>query len=542
MKAASRGAARRAWYAKAGMEEKKNMEYLVDGKQAALVDRFSIDQAGIPSLVLMERASLSCAQEIRKYLDGSEKDLKVLSVCGSGNNGGDGMAAARILHTSGFQASILLVGKREKLSVDAKKQLDIASFMGLDIIFGDEWLAGAGQEEKQEKMEGLLGKYDILVDAIFGTGLSREIGGTYRDWVEAVNAVSAQGKQVFAVDIASGVSSADGQILGTAVRADVTVTFGYRKLGMLLYPGALFSGRIVCAEIGFDPNAIHHIEGLHIAYGPEDLGRLPARRQDSNKGTYGKTLIIAGSRNMAGAAAFSARAAYYMGAGLVTIYTPESNRVILQQLIPEAVMKTYPDHEFDENALKDLLASCSTLVVGPGLGKSDISHKIVHYVLEHAACPLIIDADALNIISEQPQILKMCSAPAAVTPHLMELSRLTGYNIQTLKTNLQKICVDFSHEYGVICISKDARTMIFGDNKDIYVNLSGNNGMSTGGSGDVLTGVIAGLCSQGMDLMEASKLGVYIHGLAGERASDRRGVRSVTASDIAEAIPDILMR
>jgi len=523
------------------------MEYLVNGEQSRMIDRFSIDEIGIPSLVLMERASLSVADEVQKLIDqsaagdfpGKRKKLRVVSVCGSGNNGGDGMAAARILFGRGCEADILLAGNPDKLSDDAARQLSIARRMGVKIIDGGSIAGGSGVSD-QEAMTAFLKNYDIMIDAVFGTGLSRDVGGRYRDWILAVNAAADAGASVYSVDIASGISSDDGRVLGVAVRADVSVTFGYRKLGAVLYPGSMYSGRTVCSDIGFDRRAVKKFTDVHIAYGPEDLGRLPERRQDSNKGTYGRTLIIAGSRNMAGAAAFSSRAAYYTGTGLVTVYTPECNRCILQQLMPEAVMKTYPEDADDSETLLRLLQSHTAAVLGPGIGISAASERIVETVLAKAECPLIIDADALNIISEHREWLKASPARMVLTPHLKELSRLTGYNIQTLRSNLQKICVDFSREYGVICIAKDARTMIFGTAGNIYVNLSGNNGMSTGGSGDVLTGIIAGLCAQGLEPEEASRLGVYIHGLAGERASDKRGTYSVTASDITEAVPDII--
>lgn len=516
------------------------MEYIVTGGQSRDIDSYSIRKVGIPSLVLMERASLAVAQAVEDYLygDGPGRKARILSVCGSGNNGGDGMAAARILYERGYDAVILLVGNPDKLSEDASTQLAIARNAGMKVVMRDE-------VKTPEDCENFLAGFDVIIDAVFGTGLSREVGGSYRDWIHAINEAGSRGTFIAAVDIASGVDADDGKILGVAVKADCTVTFGYRKLGHVLYPGAMWSGHVICRDIGFDRHAIEHVSDakLHFAYSDADLAGLPARRPDSNKGSYGKVLVIAGSRNMAGAAAFSARAAYAMGAGLVTIFTPECNRQILQALVPEAVMKTYPEDGADTDVLRGLLEKNSCAVVGPGLGTSRASAEIVKTVLDTAHIPLIIDADALNITAADKacrESLEKLSADVIITPHMMELSRLTGYNIQTLKTNCENICEEFSRINGVICIAKDARTRIYGAGQNVYVNLSGNNGMSTGGSGDVLTGILAGLTAQGLDAAHAAALGVYVHGRAGDFAAQKKSVYSMTASDIIEAIPELI--
>ena len=252
-------------------------------------------------------------------------------------------------------------------------------------------------------------------------------------------------------------------------------------------------------------------------------------------------LVIAGSKNMAGAAYFSALAAYRMGAGLVTLYTPESNRCILQQLLPEAVLKTYPDTAPDLSALSDQLNNYQAIILGPGLGQNAASENIVRTVTaSDIKIPLIIDADGLNILSKNMEWLSKSTVPTVITPHMKELSRLTGHNIQYLKENLVQVCETFTREYGVICIAKDTRTMIIDNSETIYINLSGNNGMATGGSGDILTGIIAGLCAQHMPLPEAARLGVYLHGCAGDTAAFNKGFHSMTASDVLDAIPELL--
>lgn len=503
------------------------MQYLVTGEQARQIDAYTIHQSEVPSLVLMERASLAVAEEAaRMAQESGGKRCRILAICGAGNNGGDGMAAARILHARGWQAHILLVGNREKLSEDAARQLRIAGKFGVPLL-----------ESCQ------MAEYDIIIDALFGTGLCRQITGRYADVIEEMNAAAERGSRICAVDIASGIDAATGKLLGTAVKAEVTVTFGYLKVGMILYPGAAFSGRLVCAEIGFDPNAVSQAGLCYQVPEEADLKRVPARRPDSHKGTYGKVLTIAGSRNMAGAAAFSGKAAYLTGSGLVTLFTPECNREILQGLLPEAVMKTYAEEGHLSEELEELIDGSQVIVIGPGLGKSSRAKEILQITLENAVCPLVIDADALNILAEgNLRWLAGTKASCILTPHKKELSRLTGYNTQSLEEKQIEICEAFSRRYGVILIAKDARTLVHDGTGNIYVNTSGNNGMSTGGSGDVLTGMIAGLIAQGADPCEAARLGVYLHGLAGDQAASDTGVYSMTASDILQAIPAVMSR
>ena len=511
------------------MNRRFKMQYLITGEMARQIDAYTIHKSGVPSLVLMERASLAVAEECERMVQG-EKKSRILAVCGTGNNGGDGIAAARILFARGYKAEILLAGDAARLSEDAAAQLKIAAQFGVPV---------------QRFVE--LSNYDILIDALFGTGLSREVTGRYEILIDEMN---RSGCRVCAVDIASGVHAGTGKILGTAVNAEVTVTFGDIKLGMVLYPGALKCGRAVCAEIGFDPNARAEAGMCYFAPGPEDLEKIPKRYPDSHKGSYGKVLTIAGSRNMAGAAAFSASAAYRTGAGLVTVLTPECNREILQTLVPEAVMKTYGEDAGFPEGFDGMIAAATVVVIGPGLGLSETAQQLVHGVIQSAQCPVIMDADALNILAQHPDWMEEMrdasqqnsKACFILTPHKMELSRLTGDNIQSIQENIIQVCVAFSRKYGVILVAKDARTLVSDGTGNIYVNTSGNDGMSCGGSGDVLTGIIAALAAQGSDPLTAAWLGVYLHGLAGDAAAEKKGHYGMTAGDIVKALPDIIRR
>ena len=519
------------------------MEILLTGKQSQQLDAHTIHETGIPSLVLMERASLAAAheaQELCKEICGRRP--RIAAVCGSGNNGGDGIAAARILAERGYDVDILIVCREEKMSGDGRTQAKIARNLGLPVLY----------MKSPDEIE--LDRYDLIIDALFGTGLSRDIGGSFALWIGQINQAKDRGHtKILAIDIPSGIHSADGKVMGCAVKADCSVTFGYRKPGMLLYPGRDYCGRVVCARIGFDRSYTDQLRPEYFTCTPRDLMKIPGRREDSHKGTFGKVLVIAGSRNMAGAACLSAQAAFRTGAGLITIYTPECNRVILQTLVPEAVMKTYPEEDTQFAGLDELLGAADAAVLGPGLGLSAASHELTERVVRQASCPLIVDADALNIAAENRQLLKQAHVPLILTPHRMEISRLTGDNIQSIQKNTREICEKFCTEYGVICIAKGAGTMIFGlctdektgkygNSSRIYLNTSGNSGMACGGSGDVLTGIIAGLAAQGMDPAAASVLGVYLHGLAGDAAAAEKGEYSMLSSDIVRNLSQVLPR
>lgn len=374
------------------------MRYLVNSRQAKAIDTYTIEVTGIPSLVLMERASLAvadCVEKMAATMAG--RQTAICAVCGTGNNGGDGIAAARILYSRGYHVTVALAGDREKMSEDAKKQLAIAEKLSVPVV-------------NERKLQA----YNIIIDALFGIGLTRDIKGAYAEWIAAVNRAALAGARVCAVDIPSGISTDQGCVMGAAVRADVTVTFGYMKLGMILYPGASYAGKIICEDIGFDKQAEKETNLQYVTYGKEDEQRLPKRRPDSNKGTYGRVLVVAGGRNMAGAAYFSAKAAYRMGAGLVTLYTSESNRVILQQLLPEAVMKTWDDETPDLAVLSELMASHQVIAAGPGLGQSPAAQAIIQMVMTQARAQvlLIVDADALNILAGHEQWMKNCAADA----------------------------------------------------------------------------------------------------------------------------------
>ncbi len=509
------------------------MKYAVNSEGMKEIDDYTVETIKLPALVLMERAALETVKVMKKRI---HKEDRILVVCGPGNNGGDGVAAGRILFQQGYRVALLFVCEEKVFSSQMRLQTEIAKNLGVMV-------------ENNYKPD----EYNIIIDAIFGVGLSRPVEGRYE---AVINEINQSNSTVYAIDIPSGISSDTGKIMNVAVRADYTVTYGYMKQGLLLYPGAEYAGEITVADIGFPEEALRNNLPDTFYYDREDLCKLPARAAYSNKGTYGRVLVIAGSRGMGGAAYLSAKAAYRSGAGLVKILTSSDNRNALQTLLPEALFAAYDTDGMEKqewiSAMKASIGWASAIVIGPGLGRSEVSEELLNLVLKHSAVPVIADADALNMIAEGMDREGLSSPEdrlnrlelkvkegTVLTPHLKELSRLTGIPMASITDNLIDTARQCSYNRKLIYVMKDARTLIAGAGK-VYVNRSGNNGMATGGSGDVLTGIIAALIAQEMTSYEASCLGVYIHGLAGDAAATEKGTYSLMAGDIIEAIHNVL--
>lgn len=484
------------------------MRYLPDGDQMKAADTFTIEKTGIPSLVLMERAAL----QIMNVMEKEKTDTTaVLFVCGSGNNGGDGFAAARLLHEKGQNVSVLFAGKEQSLSQECRLQKTVAENLGIPVY-----------------TDFTETEYTVIVDAVFGVGLSREITGRYREIIEWMNRRS--GTKI-AVDIPSGISASDGRVLGMAFRADLTISLGCTKLGCELFPGKKYAGKIIPVSIGIDERCFSDMPDVCFTYDREDLASiLPTRCADSHKGTYGRILMITGSAGMSGAAFLSACAAYTAGAGLVRIYTPEQNRIILQQLLPEAVLSCYESYSRDE--LDSLLDWAGTVCIGCGLGQSEEAEAIVTHVLTHVRVPVVVDADGLNIISRRMDLLKQIQAPCILTPHMAEMSRLTGVPTEQIRNTRLSLLDAFVEKYPVVCVLKDSRTVTAASGHRKFVNLAGNSSMAKAGAGDVLAGLITGLLAQRMDPFEAAAAGVFLHACGGDQAQQEMGSYSVSARDL----------
>lgn len=508
------------------------MRYLTDAAHMKETDKYTIEEVGIPSLVLMERAAYSVSSHICSIEREHSTGMRALCVCGYGNNGADGLAVARQLMQKGFTAEVLCAGNRERATEEFLTQEKICRNLGVSF--------------RNSVHEG---EYDYIIDAVFGIGLSREITGVYRNVIEDVNLYAETRKcKVISVDIPSGINADTGQVMGVAVKADSTVTFGCEKLGLALYPGREYAGYVETADAGFAYPA-HFYEQAAVTYDKADSRLFPQRHAYVNKGDCGKVLLIAGNENMGGAACMAAMSAYRSGSGLVRVFTHANNRIPLLAKVSEAITETYnekADNELTEISVESLKKSVcwsDCIIAGPGLGKSRFSVSVIRKLLEilelNPEKRLIIDADALNIISEHYDISQRVSGLAndvIMTPHIAEMSRLMGLTAENIKTDAVNVAKQGALKYNAIMVMKDAASVVT-DGKRVYVNTSGNAGLATAGSGDVLTGIIASMLNSGFeDNFRAAAMGVHIHGICADNYKERYNMRSMSATDIVEEL------
>ena len=539
------------------------MRYVLDAASMKNVDSYSINTLGIPSVVFMERAALSVTEAIESKVKGNIH-TDIICVCGRGNNGADGLAVARQLYLKGYNVDVYIINSHASTK-EFDIQLNIIKNLGIECINSPDF-----------------SKYGVIVDALFGNGLSRELAGEARIVVDTINKCSTSvrsqytqnsdnngNRLVVAVDIPSGISASTGVGMGSAVNADITVTFGFEKIGHILYPAASYCGKIIRKDIGFAqyPDMTRDI----FTYDYSDISdMLPLRKPDGNKGTFGKALVIAGSRLYGGAAVLSSRAAARIGAGLVRTLTHISNRTAVITGNMECIVDTYDTDEECGDFVKNtetLVDKCicwaDVVCIGPGLSMEESAVKLVRSVSAKKNIKKLYDADALNIIAQYKIELDgsnddvdyeaggnsgnasykddMSDKNVVVTPHIGEMSRLTGLDIAVIKNNPIDTARTYSREHNCVCVLKDARTIV-SDGERVYINMSGNDGMATGGSGDVLSGIITGLMAQGLTTFEASALGVYIHGCAGDEAALSNGKYSMVAGDIIDNIKNVLIK
>ncbi|MCM1263783.1 MAG: NAD(P)H-hydrate dehydratase [Butyrivibrio sp.] len=495
------------------------MKHLVTQSEMKQYDKNTIGRLNYPSALLMERAALVTVEYLRRE-KGSEL-YRVLVVSGCGNNGGDGIAAGRLLMLQGCKVDFTLLGDRSKCSNETALQLDI--------------LAGYGYKPYDRIAKG---EYDIVIDAIFGIGLSRDIEGIYKDAVLKINEMDSY---VCSIDIPSGIHADSGQVLGCAVRADLTVSYGFCKLGEILYPGAEYCGKIVCGQMGIDEHSFFGKKPYWYTYDSLEDIDLPYRKPDGNKGTFGKALVIAGSDSMCGAAVMAGKSVFKMGAGMVRIVTSQKNRDVILKAMPEAMLTLY-DTDIEEEFNK-ALAWADCILIGPGIGKGRRAAWLLDKCLNESSLPLVIDADGLNMLAEMQDISGEIFADRKVilTPHLGEFARLYGCSVKEVSDNLTVYPQKLADRLNCIVVCKDARTVVARPHAESsFINTSGNSGMATAGSGDVLAGIITGLLVQGMEAAQAAMAGVYLHGVAGDMAAEKCGTLSMMATDIIEGLQDIL--
>ena len=502
------------------------MKSIVTCRQMKALDGNTIVNKGIPSLVLMERAALKTVDEMEAHFRTTAGKQKILCVCGSGNNGGDGIAIARILFLHGYDAEIQMAGNPEHMTEETVRQLRIAENYHVPVVNNPD-----------------PGEYTTIVDAIFGIGLTRQVEGRYRELISRINKAKAW---KVAVDIPSGVDGDTGKEWGIAFHADLTVTFAFCKAGLLLYPGRLLAGRVVTADIGIYKDDITETSDRKLWQAEtSDLAFLADRKPDGNKGTFGKVLVVAGSTGMCGAAYLCAEGAFASGAGMVKIRTVKENRIPLQTLLPEAM---FSEDTVNAISMHKDYDWCDVLVIGPGVGTENETARKIIWFLQRAAEDnkrVILDADGLNLLSEIPVMWEFIGKNVILTPHMGEMARLTGKTIEELKSDAVKAAAELAVEKQCVCVLKDACTVTAGPSGEAWINISGNPGMATAGSGDTLSGILAGvMCRKRTeteaDLAEMAAAGVYLHGLAGDRAAEKNGMCGMKAGDILKNVSGIL--
>jgi NAD(P)H-hydrate epimerase len=502
------------------------------------LDHLAIEAYGIPGVVLMENAGAQVARIVwQEYPDLLAWRVAVL--CGRGNNGGDGFVVARYLHNMGVRVQTFLVGDLEAVQGEARLHLDILRRLDLtpQVITSTEAAQAIG---------GQLATYDLLIDALLGTGLKAAVSGPAQALIVAMNAA---GKPIVAVDIPSGLSADGGAFLGEHVKAELTVTMALPKRGLILYPAATQVGRLVVVDIGF-PGAVRDHEAVHCHWleMPDVAALLRARPEDSHKGTYGHVLIVAGGLGKTGAGALASLAALRTGAGLVTFALPHSLNAAMEAKLTEVM--TLPLPEVGEGLLGadaakrilEALEGRSALVLGPGLGTHPETVRCLYEVLRQTSLPVVVDADGLNALAMQPDIFGEIQAPLVLTPHPGELARLRRTSTAAIQADRLAVAQDMAQESGAVVVLKGAHTVIAQPHGTLWISPTGNAGMATAGTGDVLSGMIGALLGQAYEPSAAACLAVYTHGLAGDLAAARMGQRSLLAGDVLEAIPAAFQR
>ena len=521
---------------------------VVTAAEMRQIDQDTIGGIGIPGIVLMETAGSAIVGAIEQHYPTSRR---IGILVGKGNNGGDGLVIARQLAHAGRDVHLFLVSPADSFTGEAAINLQIAK--RLTASFGLQTAPKGGLRietiltDTALKSDANIASCELLVDAIFGTGLR----GTVRDPIATViNAINSLATPILSVDLPSGLDADTGHPLGTCVRADRTVAIGLPKRGLLVHPGAEFAGKLEVVDIGF-PEQVIDAQGIKVNWTTTAQASqwVPPRLPASHKGTYGRVLVVAGSTGMTGAAALASEAALRAGAGLVTLATPKHLNLILEGLLPEVM--TLPLPETDAGSLSVSATSAilefaektkSVLAIGPGLSQHpDTVSLVQQLVRENREQALdrrmVVDADGLNALSQAPEVISLLDREAILTPHPGEMSRLTSSSVPGLEADRIRTAQQFASEHNLTLVFKGAPTVTGLANGDVWINSTGNPGMATGGMGDVLTGIIAGLMAQGHSSETAAVLGVYLHGLAGDIAAEALGMHGLIASDVLKAVP-----
>lgn len=533
--------------------------YLVTAKQMQAIDKRTIESFGIPGQVLMENAGRGAVEMLLKTFPEIGSGSRVAVLAGRGNNGGDAFVMARYLIEKGIETNTFLLSSREKVTGDAMANLIlleklIAENSNRSMVREGHISSTAALKstlieipdlKSFRKQRSTIVNHHLFIDGILGTGLHSDVRGFFREVIETLNALS---KPVFSIDIPSGLNADSGQPMGVSIRADATATFGSAKTGHMLYPGKELTGTLEVIDIGIpgfivrNENPSAHLMEHHVIQ-----SMFHPRRAQSHKGTYGHLLLVAGSTGKTGAAALAANAAMACGTGLVTVAIPESINSIMEIKVTEPMTVLLPEsrrghisHTALNIILKELVADKKVVAAGPGLGVDESTIKLVHGMVEEITLPMVLDADALNAIAVNPYILKNRKSATIVTPHPGEMARMAGKSTAQVEQNRVETATQFASEFNVIVVLKGASTLIALPDGTLHICPTGNPGMASGGMGDVLTGMVAGLIAQNFDPSEAAMAAVYIHGLCGDILAQKRGAFGFVASDIVKIIPETI--
>lgn len=509
---------------------------LADSAIIREMDRKAAADYGIESIQLMENAGRGVADAVLRELS-AFTSRRVSILAGKGNNGGDGFVAARHLKNAGAEVSVFALSKIEDLKGDADANAREWARMGGETVV-------LSSPEDLEKSKSALRHSSVIVDAIFGTGLKSEVEGLAASIIEFVNGLD---KTIVAVDIPSGIDAGSGRILGRAIRATLTVTMAMPKVGLVLYPGRGYAGEFEVVDIGA-PRALIDDPGIRYNLITAGMlrGFLKPRRADTHKMTYGHLLVLAGSPGMTGAAYMTAMAAMRTGAGLVTTGVPESLHNIMEAKTVEVMTAALP--ETADRALgpvswprvRELLKNKAALVIGPGVGNRKDIYLLIEKIASEIECPLLVDADGLNALAADVSVLKSMTTPVVLTPHPGEMARLLKTTVGEVQADRLGAATRLSTLTGATVVLKGAGTVIAGTDGQIYINTTGNAGLATAGTGDILSGMIGGLLAEGYSPVEASIAGAHIHGLAGDAVKGATGEIGMIATDLLPRIPPIL--
>jgi len=492
------------------------------------LDRRATSDFGITQEILMENAGKAAYFVILREFGVTGK--KFVIFCGVGNNGGDGFVVAKKLHSTGGEVKVFFLGARDKLEGAAKKNLDVISKMPIEVC----------DVESIEQTKEAISDCDAIVDAIFGTGLSREVAGVYKDAIQMIN---ESGKKVFSIDIPSGVNGDTGQVMGSAIRSDYTITCGLPKIGNMLYPGFDLCGKLYVSHISL-PSSLYNADSIKVQI--NDLVELPKRDKDTHKGSYGKVLFIAGSSNYLGAPYFSAFSFLKAGGGLSYLATPGSISSFLASKASEVVFIPQKETQSGSLALEskeellELSETVDMVIMGPGLSLNEETQELVRELAGAIKTPLVIDGDGITAIAGEIKLVEGRSAETILTPHSGEMSRITKMEVDEVNKDKINVLQKTSGELNAIIVLKGAHSLIGYPDGTVYINTSGNPGMATAGSGDVLTGAIAAMYGLGLPLRDAVRMGVFIHGLSGDLAAREKGEDGITAQDILDYLPNAL--